>query len=92
MILLKRLCNYEYAQKVNAKETIDTNDLVINVDSTKKLKILKRQFLTMKSVLLFPISTSYQKEVLLKDWNKQVYHANVIFSTLWRRHILMKNW
>ena len=78
MILLKRLCNYEYVQKVNAKETIDTNDLVINVDCTKTLKILKRQFLTMKNVLLFPSSTSWQKEILLKDWNKQVYQANII--------------
>ena len=39
-------------------ETIDTNDLVINFDCIKKLKILKRQLLTMKNVLLFPSSTS----------------------------------
>ena len=41
MILLKRLCNYEYVQKVNAKETIDTNDLVINVDCAKNWRYWK---------------------------------------------------
>ena len=49
MKLLKRLPDEEVT-KVNAIQTTDTSNLVKKVSLTQKVKILKRNFLTMKKV------------------------------------------